>query len=150
LKEFVKSGLQNYGKLRNHPERHRTGRLSPYLHLGNLGPTYDLAGGRRGFEEGKGEEAREAFVDELIDCRKLAINFVKLTPNYDSWECTEPWAKKTLLEHTQDRREHVYSLEQLEHFRFRCIQTNKLNVAFPLRKATLRDSLPYPLKAKML
>jgi deoxyribodipyrimidine photo-lyase len=39
---------------------------------------------------------------------------VKFTENYDSFDCAEPWARKTLLEHARDRREHLYSIEQLE------------------------------------
>ena len=34
--------------------------------------------------------------------------------HYDSFDCAEPWARKTLMEHARDRREHLYSIEQLE------------------------------------
>jgi deoxyribodipyrimidine photo-lyase len=50
----------------------------------------------------------------LIGWRELAVNFVKFTENYDSFECAEPWARKSLMEHARDRREHLYSIEQLE------------------------------------
>ncbi len=50
----------------------------------------------------------------MIGWRELAVNFVKFTENYDSFDCAEPWARKTLMEHARDRREHLYSIEQLE------------------------------------
>src|SRR5581483_11712804 len=38
LADFVKHGLRNYPKNRNHPELSGTSRLSPYLHFGHIGP----------------------------------------------------------------------------------------------------------------
>ncbi len=35
-------------------------------------------------------------------------------PNYDSLDCAFPWAKESLLLHAKDKREYVYSYEQLE------------------------------------
>jgi deoxyribodipyrimidine photo-lyase len=58
--------------------------------------------------------ARDGFFNELIAWRELAVNFVKYTPNYDTAECAEDWAKKTIAEHAQDERERVYSLRELE------------------------------------
>ena len=58
--------------------------------------------------------ARDSFFNELIVWRELAVNFVKYTPNYDSAECAEPWARQSLAEHAHDRREWTYTLEQLE------------------------------------
>jgi deoxyribodipyrimidine photo-lyase len=44
----------------------------------------------------------------------LAVNFVKYTPNYDTADCAEDWAKKTIAEHAKDERERLYSLKELE------------------------------------
>ena len=46
--------------------------------------------------------------------RELAVNFVRYTPNYDSPECAESWAKTTIAEHARDERERLYTLQQLE------------------------------------
>ncbi len=35
-------------------------------------------------------------------------------PNYDTIDCAENWAQKTLREHAADKRAPLYSLEQLE------------------------------------
>jgi deoxyribodipyrimidine photo-lyase len=53
-------------------------------------------------------------LNELIGWRELAVNFVRHTPAYDSIECAEPWALKSLNEHARDRRDPLYTLEQLE------------------------------------
>ena len=39
---------------------------------------------------------------------------MKHTPAYDSIECAEPWALKTLEAHSRDHRDPVYTLEQME------------------------------------
>ena len=62
-------------------------------------------------------KAREAFIEELIVRRELAINFVYYTPDYDSYACLPGWAKKTLAEHKNDRREYLYSRGELENCR---------------------------------
>jgi deoxyribodipyrimidine photo-lyase len=46
--------------------------------------------------------------------RELSVLFVKYNENYDNWECAEPWARKTLVEHTRDKRPHRYTFEQLD------------------------------------
>ena len=60
------------------------------------------------------KSARDAYFNELIAWRELAMNFVKYTPNYDTAECAEDWAKKTIAEHARDERERLYSLKELE------------------------------------
>jgi len=39
---------------------------------------------------------------------------VRYNPAYDSWECAEDWAKKTIGEHARDEREWLYPLKKLE------------------------------------
>ncbi len=40
--------------------------------------------------------AKEAFLEQVIVRRELAINFVRFNPDYDSMECLEPWAQRSL------------------------------------------------------
>ncbi len=42
------------------------------------------------------------------------MNFVFYNQNYDSFDGLPEWAKKTLKEHEKDRREYIYTLEELE------------------------------------
>jgi deoxyribodipyrimidine photo-lyase len=115
LKEFANYDLARFEEMRNHPEAQGTSRLSPYLHFGNIGPITIALEIEKAVKQGRApESAREKFLDELIGWRELAILFVRHNPNYDNWECAEPWAHKTLMEHGGDKRPHRYSLKQLE------------------------------------
>jgi deoxyribodipyrimidine photo-lyase len=116
LHDFVDKDLAAYDHTRNHPEVDGTSRLSPYLHFGHIGPITIALAVEKAFKEGRvTQTAHDSYISELIGWRELAVNFVKFTDNYDSFDCAEPWARKTLLEHARDRREHLYSIEQLEH-----------------------------------
>ena len=115
LKEFVSRDLADYEEKRNHPELRGTSRLSPYLHFGNIGPVTIALAVQEAVDKGKAPaSARDRFLDELIGWRELSVLFVRHNEDYDHWECAEPWARKTLLEHAGDPRPHRYTLEQLE------------------------------------
>lgn len=110
LKGFIKHGLANYPVDRNKPECDGTSRLSAYLHFGHIGPhTVALA-----VQKSKApKQAKEAFLEQLIVRRELAINFVRFNPDYDNFESGAPWAHKSLAEHAGDPRK-IYSERQLE------------------------------------
>jgi deoxyribodipyrimidine photo-lyase len=115
LKEFTETQLANYDEKRNHPETRGTSQMSPYLHYGHISPvTIALAVKAAGEKGTASPEVCDKYLDELIGWRELAVLFVKHNPNYDSWECAEPWARKTLMEHAGDPRPWSYTLEQLE------------------------------------
>jgi deoxyribodipyrimidine photo-lyase len=115
LHDFVSKELGAYEKMRNHPEFDGTSRLSPYLHFGHISPlTIALAVDKAAKQKKVTQEARDSYINELIGWRELAVNFVKFTENYDSFECAEPWAQKTLMQHARDKREFLYKVEELE------------------------------------
>jgi deoxyribodipyrimidine photo-lyase len=111
LDDFVTRKLKRYSIDRNHPEIDGTSRLSPYLHFGHIGPvTIALV-----VQSAKApEKEKDAFLDELITWRELAINFAKYNSHYDSIENADAWARKSLGEHAGDSRAHVYTASQLE------------------------------------
>ncbi|HWA95578.1 MAG TPA: deoxyribodipyrimidine photo-lyase [Terracidiphilus sp.] len=115
LDNFLCDGLANYTRERNLPERAGTSRLSPYLHFGHISPATIAFGVQRAVETGRASsEASERFLDQVIGWRELSVLFVKYEPNYDTWECAEPWARKTLIEHAGDLRPNRYDFAQLE------------------------------------
>jgi deoxyribodipyrimidine photo-lyase len=115
LKHFVDHGLANYPERRNHPEVDGTSQLSPYLHFGHISPLTITLAARKALQAKKvTQSAYDSFVGELIGWRELAVNFVKFVPSYDSIDCAENWAQKTLREHAGDQRDPLYTLEQLE------------------------------------
>jgi deoxyribodipyrimidine photo-lyase len=112
LEQFCKNSLPYYHTLRNDPAQEHQSNLSPYLHFGQISPlTVALAVKAA---RGAPQEARDAFLEELIVRRELAVNFVYYEQNYHSYDCLPDWAKRTLDEHRKDERPHLYSREQLE------------------------------------
>jgi deoxyribodipyrimidine photo-lyase len=111
LRRFVSERLAKYSERRNRPELDATSRLSPYLHFGHLGPhTVALAVREAALPFGE----PEAFLEQLIVRRELAINFVRFNPNYDSLECMEAWADRSFALHCGDPRPVSYSERQFE------------------------------------
>jgi deoxyribodipyrimidine photo-lyase len=111
LKLFVDRRLAKYADHRSRPEFDGTSRLSPYLHFGHIGPhTVALAVKAADAPE----PAKNAFLEQLIVRRELAVNFVRFNPLYDSMECLEPWADRSFAQHASDRRLVVYSEDQLQ------------------------------------
>jgi deoxyribodipyrimidine photo-lyase len=111
LEEFVQSKLAAYPRDRNRPEMDGTSRLSPYLHFGHLGP-HTIAKAIRDAEAP--ETAKQAFLEQLIVRRELAINFVRFNSLYDSIECMELWAERSFVQHASDRHPILYSPERLD------------------------------------
>ena len=115
LSHFIAHDLNDYPGKRNHPELKATSRLSPYLHFGNIGPLTVALAVEQAFAKGRvSEAARDRFLEQVIAWRELSVLFVKHNPHYDSWECAEPWAHQTLIEHTGDDRPYRYTFRQLE------------------------------------
>ncbi len=111
LGEFIQRKLRGYGPQRNKPETDHTSRLSPYLHFGHISPiAVALA-----VEKSDAPKAdKEAFLNQIITWRELAVNLVRFNPDYDSFECAEPWAHRTLAKHAADLRPVLYTERQLE------------------------------------
>lgn len=111
LQNFVQEKLSAYDTARNLPNRPGTSSMSAYLHFGQLGP-HTIALAVQGADAPR--EARDAYLEEMIVRRELAINFVARNPLYDRLEGCPDWARKTLRERMGDAREHLYSETEFE------------------------------------
>jgi len=111
LAVFVSEVLPGYMEGRNDPNRNCQSGLSPYLHFGQISAQRIALAVVRSKASG---ENRDAFLEELIIRRELADNFCFYNPDYDSMSGFPEWARKTLHEHRQDRREYLYGLKELE------------------------------------
>lgn len=111
LRRFVAHTLSGYADGRNHPERNATSQLSPYLHFGHIGPHTVALAVRDAVAE---QQNRDAFLEEFIVRRELAVNFVRFNQHYDRLSSAEPWALRTLAAHEKDPRPHTYSAAALE------------------------------------
>ena len=133
LKRFLDKKLPRYLDDRNQPEEDVTSGLSPHLHFGHISPqeifhkiaTQEdwsppmLSGNATGSREGWWgmSPAAEAFLDQLVTWRELGFNMSAGRSDYDRYESLPDWARKTLADHSGDRREYLYSLEEFEHAR---------------------------------
>jgi deoxyribodipyrimidine photo-lyase len=111
LREFIRHKLNGYAEKRNKPEIDGSTRLSPYLHFGHIGPlTIALAVQNADAPQ----DDKDSLFNEMLVWRELAINLAWFNPLYDSFEVAEPWAHRTLAEHSKDPRPVVYTERQLE------------------------------------
>ncbi|MBZ5538659.1 MAG: deoxyribodipyrimidine photo-lyase [Acidobacteriia bacterium] len=111
LKRFIRDRLNGYSERRNNPGLQGTSQLSPYLHFGHIGPVTVAV---EILKADAPQCDREAFLEELIVRRELAINYVRFNPRYDHLEGCEPWALRSLKTHAPDHRQHRYTERQLE------------------------------------
>jgi deoxyribodipyrimidine photo-lyase len=111
LKRFIAEGLKNYDTARNLPHIPGTSEMSAYLHFGQIGPLTIAMAIK---EADAPQAAKDAYLEEMIVRRELAINYVARNPKYDKLEGCHEWARKTLAEHESDRRQYIYTEEQFE------------------------------------
>ena len=112
LEHFIRTHLAGYGTARNDPAAPQCSELSPYLHFGQISPV-EIAGKVLAAQSGSRQD-KEAFLEELIVRRELAVNFVFFEPDYDAYRCLPEWARDTLQAHHEDTRPYRYTRRQLE------------------------------------
>ncbi len=111
LETFLSERLDSYSSLHNDPTKDVSSDLSPYLHFGQISAQrVALEVEKKGVDE----ESKAAFLEQLIVRRELTDNFCYYNRAYDSFESFPAWAKETLGAHRQDRREYLYTQEELE------------------------------------
>lgn len=112
LKNFIETKLPHYKEFRSDPTKDFQSELSPYIRFGQISTlqvlleilnNYDLK-----------DENVQAFINEAVIWRELARNFCFYNPLYNHYSGIPEWAKSTLEEHLKDKREFIYSLEDLE------------------------------------
>ncbi|MCF7913077.1 MAG: deoxyribodipyrimidine photo-lyase [Candidatus Cloacimonetes bacterium] len=112
LEKFISEKLALYPQLSSDPSSDICSHLSPYLHFGQIS-SLEIALDINAAEAA--QPARDAFLEQLIIRRELAVNFVWYNPGYDEYEHSVPqWAQSSLDLHKNDPHEYLYSLEELE------------------------------------
>ena len=109
---FIRNRLKYYDQHSNQPQTNDISHMSPYLHFGQISPLYLTLKLSRAADIPKA--VKDAYIEQLIVRRELAMNFAFYTSNYDAYGCIPGWAQKTLADHRQDNREYIYSQRQLE------------------------------------
>jgi len=129
LREFIERKLPRYASERNDPSLDIQSHQSPYLHFGQVSPleiALQVVAAKH-----VPRAAKDAYLEELIVRRELAVNYVHFCPRYDSYESLPDWARRTLADHAADRRPVIYTASQLE----RCGTTD------PYWNAAMREML---------
>lgn len=111
LKAFLDKKFDSYAAERNNPLTDAQSGLSPYLHFGHISAQRAAIEVKK---HGGDPESEKAFLEELIIRRELSDNFCFYNSGYDSISGFPEWARQSLMQHKDDEREYVYTLEQFE------------------------------------
>lgn len=112
LQMFIREQLADYETLSRDPTAKCQSNLSPYLHFGQISPVEIILEIKK---TNAPAGAAEAFIEQLLVRRELAVNFVHYNPGYNRYETAVPdWAKLTLAAHAKDRRPYTYSFAEFE------------------------------------
>jgi len=112
LRRFIDRQLGSYRRNSNQPQTDDISCMSPYLHFGQISPVFIALEVTRAASGSKVD--REAYLEELIVRRELAINFTVYTSDYDRFSCLPGWARKSLEAHAGDPRPIRYDRRDLE------------------------------------
>ncbi len=110
LNEFIEDRLKYYSEYKNNPLKAVTSNLSAYLHFGQISAQTIL----NKIKETELKEDATVFIEELVIRKELADNFCYYNQEYDNFKGIPEWAKKSLNEHRNDKRQYIYTLEQFE------------------------------------
>jgi len=130
LDRFMDERISNYLD-RNQPEAEAASGLSPWLHWGHISSheVFLRVADREGWSpadvEGQKATAKregwwgmspeaEGFMDELVTWREVCFNTASQRDDFTEYESLPDFALKTLAEHEDDERPHVYSLAEFE------------------------------------
>lgn len=106
---FIKEGMKNFEELRKNPNvDDGCSNLSPWINFGQVSAQRII------FLARNASASSASYVEELLVRRELADNYCYYQPDYDSIKGCTDWAKETLEAHRKDKREHLYTKEQLE------------------------------------
>ena len=112
LEGFRAEHLDGYDENRNQVQSQAVSHMSKYLHFGQISP---VALAHRIQDTPAPDDDVDAYLEELIVRRELAVNHVHFRPDtYDRYECLPEWARKSLAEHADDERSHTYSEAELD------------------------------------
>jgi deoxyribodipyrimidine photo-lyase len=112
LDAFLATGLGAYAADAPDVTGAAASQLSPYLHFGQISPL-EIALRVRA-EADRLPAGVDAFLEQLVVRRELAMNYAQFMPDLGTYGCLPEWARKTLADHADDPRDPVYTPEQME------------------------------------
>lgn len=131
LATFISERLSNYATGRNDVAVDKQSGLSPYLHFGHISSLrvalevmYKTDEEPLLFRQAKmaaasgvesAVDGMNALFEEMIVRKELSDNFCFFAKSYRNFDAIADWAVATLDQHSIDKREYLYTLDQLEH-----------------------------------
>ena len=112
FERFLAERFARYEPHRNQPQTDDVSHLSKALHFGHLSPVDAALRARAAAPDAAN---LDAFLEELVVRRELAVNFAWFAGDYDRYETLPDWARTTLDEHRDDERDYLYDDDAFEH-----------------------------------
>lgn len=112
LLDFCTRRLQHYDEKRNDPTLDVISNMSPWYNFGHISVQRSALEVSR--LKSKYKTSVEAYCEESIVRRELADNFCFYNDKYDSIQGIASWSLQTLDDHRKDKREWLYTQEELE------------------------------------
>ena len=110
LHQFISEKLHTYVDKRNDPAENAQSYLSSYLHFGHISAQRVVLE----LQKIKSHQLNiTAFIEELVVRRELSDNYCFYNKNYDNSKGFPSWATLTLQKHVVDRRDFLYTFEEL-------------------------------------
>ncbi len=110
LESFLRDKLGRYADQRDDPLADAASGLSPYLHFGQIS-ALEIA---LAAQDAWARASREAFLEQLIVRRELAMNFAWYNRDHDRYAGLPEWAKKTLAAEAKTPRPYLYDRAAFE------------------------------------
>lgn len=112
LNEFCQQRLQLFAVDRNNPNKNSLSKLSPWFHFGQISVQRSILIVNQYNEKYK--DAVAVFIEEAVVRRELADNYCFFNSNYNKIDGAAEWAQTTLKKHLKDKREYIYTRDDLE------------------------------------
>ncbi|CAF1463993.1 unnamed protein product [Didymodactylos carnosus] len=113
LESFINTRILHFALGRNDPNKGAISMLSPWLHYGQISPQRALLIISK--LRSKYKDSCDSFIEETFVRRELSDNYCYYQENYDNLNGAWDWAKKTLNDHRNDKRTHLFTRDQFEY-----------------------------------
>lgn len=121
LEKFIANKIDDYSEDKNDPTKSALSNLSAYLHFGqvsSLRVALEILAIKKESDFppqfGKPDSSVDVFLEEIIVRKELSDNYCYYNHNFNNINGAKEWAKETLSEHINDKREFHYTLKEFE------------------------------------
>lgn len=109
LQSFVGKRIKIYDDKRNNPNANALSNMSPWFHIGQVSVQRAVL-----YVKKEASQYSKGFIEEAVVRSELSDNFCYYNENYDNLQGAFDWARKSLNDHKKDKRQHLYTRQQLE------------------------------------